>query len=144
VTSSSSAASGEPTAHPVKERVVLLNGGPGAAFSARQAVLAANGTLPAFVRENLLLLVTELVTNAVRHAGVGPERSLRVELRLSPREVRVDVVDPGTGFTRGHAPRESNESGGWGLLLVDRIADRWGVGPVDSGTCVWFEMQFGG
>jgi hypothetical protein len=57
-----------------------LNGRREAASAARRAVLARNGVLPACVREDVLLLVTELVTNAVRRAEVGPEQSLRVEL----------------------------------------------------------------
>jgi anti-sigma regulatory factor (Ser/Thr protein kinase) len=104
-------------------------------------VLARNGVLPASVREDVLLLVTELVTNAVRHADVGPEHSLRVKLRLSPRRVRVDTFDPGTGFTRAFASSRGDESGGWGLFLVDQIADRWGVRRMASGTCVWFEIR---
>jgi anti-sigma regulatory factor (Ser/Thr protein kinase) len=104
-------------------------------------VLARNGVLPASVREDVLLLVTELVTNAVRHADVGPEQSLRVELRFSPRRVRVEVFDPGTGFTRDRAPFRGDESGGWGLFLVDQIAHRWAVRRTASGTCVWFEIR---
>jgi anti-sigma regulatory factor (Ser/Thr protein kinase) len=104
-------------------------------------VLARNGTLPETVREDVLLLVTELVTNAVRHADVGPGQSLRVELRFSPRRVRVDVFAPGTGFRRDGEPSRGDESGGWGLFLVDQIAHRWGVTPTASGTCVWFEIR---
>jgi anti-sigma regulatory factor (Ser/Thr protein kinase) len=104
-------------------------------------VLARNGMLPDSVRDDVLLLVTELVTNAVRHAEVGPGQYLRVELRFSPRCARVEVVDPGTGFTRALAPSRGDESGGWGLFLVDQIAHRWGVGRTASGTCVWFEIR---
>jgi anti-sigma regulatory factor (Ser/Thr protein kinase) len=104
-------------------------------------VLERNGNLPASVSDGVLLLVTELVTNAVRHAKIGPEQSLRVELRFSPRRVRVEVLDPGPGFTRTRAPSRGDEFGGLGLLLVDRIADRWGVNRTASGTCVWFEIR---
>jgi anti-sigma regulatory factor (Ser/Thr protein kinase) len=110
-------------------------------LAARRAVLARNGVLSASVRQDVLLLVTELVTNAVRHAEVGPEQSLRVELQFSPRRVRVQVFDPGTGFTRTRAPSRGDESGGWGLFLVDRIAYRWGIRRTASGTCVWFEIR---
>jgi anti-sigma regulatory factor (Ser/Thr protein kinase) len=118
-----------------------LNGGREAASAARRAVLARNGVLPASAREDVLLLVTELVTNAVRHADVGSEQSLRVKLRFSPRHVRVDAFDPGTGFTRALAPSRGDESGGWGLFLVNQIAHRWGVRRMASGTCVWFEIR---
>jgi anti-sigma regulatory factor (Ser/Thr protein kinase) len=104
-------------------------------------VVAGDGALPASVREDVLLLVTELVTNAVRHAEVGPEHYLRVELRFSPRRARVEVVDPGTGFTPARAPSRGDESGGWGLFLVDQIAHRWGVRRIALGTYVWFEIR---
>lgn len=90
---------------------------------------------------DVLLLVTELVTNAVRHAQVGPERSVEVEMRRWPQRRRVDVVDPGSGFARVR-PRSRTDDGGWGLLLVDRLATRWGVGREASGTRVWFEIEF--
>jgi anti-sigma regulatory factor (Ser/Thr protein kinase) len=97
------------------------------------------------VREDVLLLVTELVTNAVRHAGVGTDGSLRVLFRRWPQRVRVDVTDPGIDFARVR-PRSigsiADGAGGWGLGLVDRIAARWGVGHGMSGTCVWFEVEF--
>ena len=118
-----------------------VRGGPDAGVAARQAVLASNGALSASVRADVLLLVTELVTNAVRHAGVGPEHTVRVGLRRLPQRVRVEVTDPGSGFARVHPRANGDESGGWGLLLVDRIADRWGVWPTASGTCVWFEIR---
>ena len=121
--------------------VFEVRGGPEAGVAARQAVLASNGALPASVRADVLLLVTELVTNAVRHASVGPEQPVRVGLRRLPRLVRVEVTDPGSGFARVHPRSNGDESGGWGLLLVDRIADRWGVWPTASGTCVWFEIR---
>jgi len=121
--------------------VFEVRGGPDAAVAARQAVIASNGALPASVRADVLLLVTELVTNAVRHAGVGPEQPVRVGLCWLPRRVRVEVTDPGDGFARVHARSMGDEWGGWGLLLVDRIADRWGAWPTASGTCVWFEVR---
>jgi two-component sensor histidine kinase len=86
-------------------------------------------------------LLGELVTNAVRHAGVGPNQSLRVELRRLPRRVRVEVAHPGNGF-RHKPPRPSFDAdGGWGLVLVDRIADRWGIASRAGGTRVWFELR---
>ena len=121
--------------------VFEVRGGPDAGVAARQAVLASNGALPASVRADVLLLVTELVTNAVRHAGVGPEQPVRIGLRRLPRRVRVEVTDPGSGFARVHPRSNGDESGGWGLLLVDRIADSWGAWPTASGTCVWFEVR---
>jgi anti-sigma regulatory factor (Ser/Thr protein kinase) len=119
----------------------LLSGGVDAGGAARRALVAADGALPPSVRADVLLLLTELVTNAVRHGGAGPDDSLRVELRQWPRHVRVQVDDPGTQLSQIRPGAMADESGGWGLLLVDRIADSWGAERVPTGTCVWFELE---
>jgi anti-sigma regulatory factor (Ser/Thr protein kinase) len=104
-------------------------------------VAACDGQVPAAVRSDVLLLVTELVANAVRHAGVGPDQYLLVELQRWPRRLRVEVVDPGGHFARVRPRSSADDSGGWGLVLVERIATRWGVGHGESGTRVWFEVE---
>ena len=121
---------------------LLLTEERGAAAAARQALREGNGMLPAAIRDDVLLLVTELVTNAVRHAGAGPERPLRLQLLRGPRWVVVAVGDRGSGFTWHPSPPRGNESGGWGLFLVDQIADSWGVECTTSGTRVWFEIAY--
>jgi hypothetical protein len=55
----------------------------------------------------------------------------------------VEVVDPGTHFESPAPPTGGSASGGWGLFLVDQIAERWGVCPASAGTCVWFELPAG-
>ena len=102
--------------------------------------MAGDGDLPPAVREDVLLLVTELVTNGVKHGGADSDGRLDVEVRLWPQRVRVEVVDPGTELTEIHPNRD--DPGGWGLVLVDRIAARWGVGRGASFTRVWFEIEF--
>jgi anti-sigma regulatory factor (Ser/Thr protein kinase) len=119
-----------------------LAGGLEAAAAARRAVVAGDGRLPTAVREDVLLLVTELVTNAVRHAGVGPDGSLQVELQRWPQRVRVEVVDHGSDLAPIRSRPSRADPGGWGLVLVDRIAARWGVGRGPSFTRVWFELEF--
>ena len=88
--------------------------------------------------EKLRLLVSEVVSNSVRHGdGLGP-----IELRITVGRstVRVEVEDPGPGFQPPAEPEPVERSQGWGLLLVERMADRWGV--VASGTTlVWFELD---
>jgi anti-sigma regulatory factor (Ser/Thr protein kinase) len=121
---------------------VRLDSGPAAAAAARRAVVAADGSLPSATREDLLLLVTELVTNAVRHAGTGPGGSVELTIRMSPGSVRVEVLDAGTGFSYDVAAPTPEDAGGWGLYLVDRIADDWGVATTGSGTRVWFELGY--
>jgi anti-sigma regulatory factor (Ser/Thr protein kinase) len=119
-----------------------LTGGPEACMAARRTVAASAGRLPAAVRHDVLLLVTELVANAVRHAGVGPDQSLRIEVRQWPRRLRVGVVDPGGHFHQVRPRKDTDGPGGLGLVLVERIAARWGVGHGAPGTRVWFEIEF--
>jgi anti-sigma regulatory factor (Ser/Thr protein kinase) len=87
--------------------------------------------------ETLKLLVSEVVTNAVRHGGShGP-----VELHASwNSEIRVAVQDHGKGFSPSPRNGGPDEPGGFGLYLVGQLADRWGV-ETDGGTTVWFVLQ---
>lgn len=114
-----------------------LPGGPGAAAQARAVVTEA--LAPRLDEERLAdvrLLVSELVTNGVLHGDAnGDEDSLTLSI-ASNAVVRVDVVDHGDGFVPG-ALRDP--VGGWGLILVEELADRWGV-TRDGETRVWFEM----
>jgi anti-sigma regulatory factor (Ser/Thr protein kinase) len=121
---------------------LLLTDESGAPAAAREALRNGNGMLPDGIRDDVLLLVSELVTNAVRHAGAGPDRPLQVQVLRGPRWVVVTVGDEGPGFTWHPAPPAGNESGGWGLFLVDQIADSWGVECTTSGTRVWFEIAY--
>ena len=112
-----------------------------AAALARRAVLERNASLPEPVREDVLLLVSELVTNAVRHGGAGADQPLELELELSRRHVRVEVADPGNGSSAPALPSAPGV-GGWGLRMVDHVADEWGVSSGGPGTRVWFEIRF--
>jgi anti-sigma regulatory factor (Ser/Thr protein kinase) len=114
----------------------------GAAAAARRALIDGNGNLPAAVRDDVLLLVSELVSNAVLHAGAGPERPLEVQVLRGPRWLVVTVADEGPGFKWRPSPEAGTESGGWGLFLVDQIADRWGVECTATGARVWFEIAY--
>src|SRR3954452_1874599 len=85
------------------------------------------------------LLVSEIVTNSVRHAHVQPPDWIGFDVELSPDALRVQVADRGPGF-RPHPRRPPPEQvAGRGLFLVDRLADRWGTS--DGGRCVWFELD---
>ena len=113
-----------------------------ASLEARRALVAVDGALPDSVKEDVLLLLTELVTNAVLHADAGPDAPVRLEVDLTGRRVRVTVFDRGPGFTPRVPPRDG-ASHGWGLWLVDRVADGWGVTNTEEETGVWFEMAYG-
>ena len=119
-----------------------------AASVARHAVMGLRPYLDPLVAENAELLVSELVTNSVRHAGLPSEASIEFSLRASQEVLMVEVADAGSGFAedssvRPRAVAGSTRSSGWGLFLVDRIADRWGVVQMDGETRVWFELRPG-
>lgn len=89
--------------------------------------------------ETVVLLVSEVVSNAVRHS-VGPDdATIALEATITAGGVRVSVTDPGAGFTP--RPRDSEQPGaGYGLYLVECSASSWGV-ESDGGTTVWFELD---
>jgi anti-sigma regulatory factor (Ser/Thr protein kinase) len=118
-----------------------LPGGPLTANQARDHVAAGNGMVPSSVRAELLLLLTELVTNAVRHGGASDGLPVEVLVARSPRGFRVAVTDPGAGFEwRTREARSAPDESGYGLLLVDRMSHRWGIERGDHSTTVWFEL----
>jgi DNA-binding NarL/FixJ family response regulator len=88
------------------------------------------------VLDDVQLLVSELVTNAVVHAGSDVE----VAVRLLTDAVRIEVVDQGPmGSLRVTKPAHDAESGR-GLLLVETLASAWGVEEIEGGKSVWFEV----
>jgi DNA-binding NarL/FixJ family response regulator len=87
--------------------------------------------------DTVTLLVSELVTNAVLHAGSEVE----VSVRLTPTAARIEVTDASANSI---APRDATteEDSGRGLALVGSLAQRWGVRPAaGGGKTVWFEVQ---
>jgi anti-sigma regulatory factor (Ser/Thr protein kinase) len=87
--------------------------------------------------ETVRLLVSEVVTNAVRHGAA----SAPVHVRASWNdEIRIEVVDQGRGFTPAPRAGELEQPGGFGLFLVGRLADRWGV-ETNHATKVWFVLR---
>jgi anti-sigma regulatory factor (Ser/Thr protein kinase) len=130
---------GDWVARPVLyERVEIVGGltAPTRARAVARRVLA--GLLPDPAREDLLVLVTELVTNAVRHAGVDESRNVVLHLAAAPRIARVEVCDGGPGFDP--VERSPGPGGGFGLMLLRTLPDRWGL-ETDDGVCAWFEFD---
>lgn len=114
-----------------------IDGGARAAGRARNELECLRSELDGPIVESIRLLVTELVANSVRHAGAAA-----VELVVAVRRdrVRVEVANPGTPFQPRLGEPGPESTSGWGLLLVDRLSDEWGV--VDEPGCqrVWFEL----
>ena len=110
-----------------------MKGGLDAPARAR-AALASVPDL-AGVESSVALLVSELVTNSVKHAAAD---LIELNLFSNPENVRVEVIDRGPGFDAFATPEPP--SGGFGLYLVDKLADRWGVETKEA-TLIWFEMR---
>src|SRR3954468_6803791 len=118
-----------------------LGGGPEAIGQARAAVAGFVGDSVGPQRlYDLQLLVSEVVTNAVRHGGARQGEHVDFRLALTDDQVRLEVRDPGPGFhdVTPELPA-SDRGGGYGLYLVDLFATDWGVTGAE-GTCVWFEV----
>jgi anti-sigma regulatory factor (Ser/Thr protein kinase) len=113
----------------------------GAAAEARRALETFTGGLTARRRSDVELLVSELVTNAVRHGGLQAEDRIHLRADVDGARMRIEVQDPGRGF-EPHAPQpDPSRESGWGLFLVGELADRWGVERATPGTRVWFEID---
>lgn len=119
-----------------------FRGGASAPRCARRAVREElAGVLPRRALADVELIVSELATNSVRHADCAEADELAMDAEVAPDRVRVQLFDPGEGFEpRTPLPPARGSSGGYGLLLLDRLADRWGIGR-DGGFNVWFEVR---
>ena len=87
--------------------------------------------------ETLKLLVSELVTNAVKHGHSTHPVELHAHWNS---EVRIEVSDHGDGFTPSPRVGALDDAEGFGLYLVGQLADRWGV-ETNDGTTVWFVLR---
>jgi anti-sigma regulatory factor (Ser/Thr protein kinase) len=114
---------------------------PESAARARDALSDLRGELAQQVHADLELLVTELVSNSVRQAGLAPSESTHMRAAASDAVLRVEVSDSGPGFDPGAPEPAPDGSGGWGLLLTTRLADRWGVVRDGALTTVWAEKD---
>jgi len=88
-------------------------------------------------RDDVALLVTELVTNVVDH--VGGEASFSLELEVSDGWLRVAVAD-GSSVLPVVRELDSDHPRGRGLRLVQAIAERWGCEEHDGGKRIWFDL----
>lgn len=130
---------GDVTGNPyvfVRQRLPHAANAPSAAREVVDAVLADR--VSADRLDELRLLVSELVTNAVRH-GLARRGAVDFLVTVASGVARVEVIDGGSGFDAPENPPEPAEPGGWGLVVVDRLASRWGI---DGGrtTRVWAEL----
>lgn len=112
---------------------------PALARSALSGELSRAG-LDGSLAQTAILLVSEVVTNAVRHSSAPPDAPIGLTARIGAQRVLVAVTDAGEGFVpRPRDPRRQGE--GYGLYLLDKAARRWGVDAGEAGTTVWFELD---
>jgi anti-sigma regulatory factor (Ser/Thr protein kinase) len=111
-----------------------------AAVRARAALDVVRERLSQAAYDDARLMVSEIVTNSLRHAGLAPEQSIRVRAHLRGRRLRVEVVDGGSGFDPVRRGDGAAEDTGWGLYIVEQLATDWGV-TTDGATKVWFEVD---
>ncbi|MFF9770791.1 ATP-binding protein [Streptomyces sp. NPDC053086] len=122
------------------EAEVPLPSRPESAATARrlaQIVVLRTWRLTPKLAEDAVLLVSELVGNAVRHTGA---RVFGLRMRRRPGWIRVEVRDPSRGLPCLMPVQETDVSGR-GLFLVDKLSDRWGVDLLPRGKTTWFEMR---
>jgi anti-sigma regulatory factor (Ser/Thr protein kinase) len=115
-----------------------LGSGPEAAAEARRAIAGLRADLDPPLLETLRLLVTELVTNSVRHTAA---ESVTLKVAVGKSAVLTEVADIGPGFAPECVEHAGDENTGWGLFLVERLASSWGVKHDGPSKRVWFELR---
>lgn len=122
------------------EGEVRLPSRPESAATARRltsCVVLRQWALPAQTAEYAVLLVSELVGNAVRHTGA---RVFGLRMLRRRGWIRIEVRDPSRGLPC-LMPVQAMDVSGRGLFLVDKLSDRWGVDLLPRGKTTWFEMR---
>jgi anti-sigma regulatory factor (Ser/Thr protein kinase) len=102
-------------------------------------VKGLEGRIPFSFVDRVELLLSELITNSVKHARVQPGAKIGIVIEVKPDLLRIEVADRGEGFRSIPHPRPGDVKG-WGLYLVNEMADRWGFRSNDE-TTVWFELD---
>jgi anti-sigma regulatory factor (Ser/Thr protein kinase) len=94
---------------------------------------------------DLRLLVSELIANGVEHSGATRDQLIGLEVSVVDERLRVEVSDPGPGFDLPRTPSSHpwEAEYGRGLLIVDSLAQSWGVTQGERST-VWFELAVPG
>jgi serine/threonine-protein kinase RsbW len=92
----------------------------------------------AYLEETAVLLVSELVTNSVRHAR--DSEAITLELEAAGTWLRIEVTDADPRWPQPRTPAGFDGSG-FGLMLVDALAGKWGVRETATGKAVWAELD---
>jgi anti-sigma regulatory factor (Ser/Thr protein kinase) len=124
-----------------ERRTRTLTAQPAAVSEARGwAASVTHGLLNADRAESLRLVISELVTNALRHGADGE----RIDLAVTPKPefLCVQVTDDGPGLAPRPRALETEDVGGFGLFFVEQLTRRWGVTRENHRTRVWFELDY--
>jgi anti-sigma regulatory factor (Ser/Thr protein kinase) len=119
-----------------------IRGGADAPSRARRSVLSQLGSqVGQTTASDVALVVSELVSNSVVHADVGPRRTLTLELMELDDRVRISVIDPGSRLEPRILPPDHERVGGAGLFIVSELSEAWGVArDAKEGTRVWCDI----
>jgi anti-sigma regulatory factor (Ser/Thr protein kinase) len=131
------------SSHPIGScESISLTGGTGAPGRARDFVLKRLCSRLSEARTaDAALIVSELVTNSVRHTDVSPGKRLQVELTTIADGLRIAVTDAGTQRLPRLLPFDPASPGGFGLWMVQDLTRDWGVERDSAGTtCVWCDL----
>ena len=120
---------------PTTEVLLSLDPSPEAGRVARHAL--SDRGLSDDLDHTVMLLTSEIVGNAVRHADAENGERIVFFARLSDDHAHVEVADPGEGFD----PDVRYQASGYGLRLVDKLASDWGVERTGRGCRVWFDVD---
>jgi anti-sigma regulatory factor (Ser/Thr protein kinase) len=127
----------EPGATHTVKRVLAAR--PESVAEARREVVSL--AIPQAAREQLALVVSELVTNAVLHPEAAPGDEVRLQIRVRSGRARIEVRDCGAGFdTPADVSPDPLAVGGQGLVIVAALSDGWGVVRGPDGCTVWCEV----
>jgi anti-sigma regulatory factor (Ser/Thr protein kinase) len=120
---------------------LTLDAIPTAVGEARRWVThVASGRLGPEQQANLQLVMSEIVTNALRYGAPGEQ----IDLACTPKEqfLCVQVSDDGPGLAPRPRALEPEDHGGFGLFFVEQLTRRWGVTRENRRTRVWFELDY--
>lgn len=106
--------------------------------AARDAVAFVAQDIPQQELQTARLLVSELVTNSVRHGPREGSATVEIHVTVARLVLRVEVAD---GSSLSALPRTPTDEGGYGLVLVSAMASRWGAGLQDGRNVTWFEID---
>jgi anti-sigma regulatory factor (Ser/Thr protein kinase) len=119
-------------------RVVLPPAAQAAGIARRRTREVLESLSLGHLAETAMLLVSELVGNSVRHA-LGDGSLLELRIVLAGAAARIEILDPDPRPPQPRTPGELDESG-FGFVLIEELADDWGISQTSTGKSVWVEL----